>query len=327
MVGAGARGTTHARVWKMIDNARLVAVADIDEERAKEAAKKFDFDVWSTDFRKVVSRPDVNVVSVCTPAFYHPEVTVFAAQRGKHILCEKPIALTLDDADRMIEAADAHSVILTIGFQRRYTRYASTLARLIQRGEIGRPVMYRIMSAVEIRPKRAMHDMKRGNGGPIVDSCCHWFDLWRMVFNAEPTRVTARGLTLAKGREELKHIQELAPDTAALIVEYDSGDIGVITVSWGLPPGVAGQRGQDILGSGGVMFPGRDEITVVKEGGREKKIGGLMEDAAKKQIHHFVRTVAEEDEPKVTGEDGKIALRVSLAALESMETGKPVTLG
>ena len=101
VVGAGAMGTRHARLWKTVENVRLVAVADTNGERAEKLAKELDFDRWSTDFRSVVPRRDVDIVSVCTPAFHHPDVTVFAAGRGKHVLCEKPISLTIEDADRI----------------------------------------------------------------------------------------------------------------------------------------------------------------------------------------------------------------------------------
>jgi len=325
VVGAGERGTQHARAWESLGNVRLVAVADIDRGRAERLAEELNFDFWSTDFRSAVSQPGVDIVSICTPAYFHPEVAVFSAEKSRHILCEKPIALTLEAADVIIEAARENDVKLSIGFQRRYTKYAETLAEVIQKGEIGRPVMFRLESAVEIRPKRAMHDRRRGNAGPVVDGCCHYFDLWRMIFNSEPTRVTARGFTFAEGRKELEGIEELAPDTVALIVEHASGDLGVITVSWGLPPGVKGRRGSDILGPEGVILLNR-ELRVIKEGGVERRIGPFVEDALREEVRSFAQSVLTDTEPKVTGEDGRVALRVSLAALESIETGETVEL-
>jgi len=88
-------GAQHADGWRTVEEARLIAVADVDAGRARRFVEKYGFTTWSTDYREVIALDEVDVVSVCTPAFYHPEVAVFAARHGKHILCEKPIALTL----------------------------------------------------------------------------------------------------------------------------------------------------------------------------------------------------------------------------------------
>ena len=277
----------------------------------------------------MIALNEVDVVSVCTPAFYHPEVAVLAARHGKHILCEKPIALTLEGADQMIEAAQSNGVKLSVGFQLRRSRRTEELRNLIQGGEIGRPVMFRRNVSAPIRTtvgKPAMHDMRRGNGGPVVDMCCHFFDLLRAILNAEPVWVTARGFTFAKGRKELKGIEEVAPDTAAILVEYSSGDLGVITITWGLPPGVQGGNMEDISGPEGVLVLTSNEISVIKEGGETRGIAFPQENEKAKEIRDFARTISEDVVPEVTGEDGRIALRVSLAALESMGNGEPVSL-
>ena len=329
VVGAGALGARHATCWANAEGAQVVSIADVDAERARSLAEALKAEAWSTDYEEMAALSEVDVVSVCTPTYYHPEIAVFAAQHGKHVLSEKPIALSLEAADAMIEAARANGVKLGIGFQRRYSKRSEEMKRLIQDGEIGRPVMFRFTSSAPIRTivgKPAMHDMLRGNGGPVVDQCCHFFDLWRMVFDAEPVRVTARGLTFAAGRPELAHLEQLAPDTAAIIVEHDSGDLGVITITWGLPPGVRGGHMDDILGPEGAVLFTRDEITVIREGGEKREITIPPEDTKAKQVRHFVQCILEDEAPNATGENGRIALQVSLAALESIGTGQPVSL-
>ena len=329
VVGAGAMGARHAEGWSTVDEARLIAVADVDEGRARRLAEEYGFVRWTTDYREVVASDEVDVVSVCTPAFYHPEVAVFAAQQGKHVLCEKPIALTLEGADRMIDAARSSGVKLGIGFQLRFSKATKELKKLFRRGEIGRPVMWRRNASAPIRTivgKPAMHDLKRGNGGPVVDESCHTFDLWRVVLGGEPVRVTARGFTFAEGREELKDVEELAPDTAAVIVEHSSGDIGVLTITWGLPPGAYGGSMADILGPEGAIVFAKDGLKVIKEGGEEREIPCPLGGEKAEEIRHFARAILEGGEPEATGEDGRIALQVSLAALESMRKKEPVSI-
>jgi len=326
VIGAGDMGTQHSRGWSTFKNARLVAVVDPIEERAMNLKRKFGFKMWTKDFRKAIDRDDVDVVSVCTPAYYHPEITIYAAERGKHVLCEKPIALTLKEADEMIRACEKNGVFLEIGFQKRYMENYIKLKSLLEEGTIGDPIVYVRSAAVEIRPKRAMHDLKRGNGGPIIDECCHFFDIWRVLFSSEPIWVMARGFTFAKGRPELAHITELAPDTASLNVEYASGDLGIITISWGLPPGIRLPGSEYILGPKGAIILSHKQLIIKKEGGKEESIIFNSTNAKVEQIRYFARVVLGEAEPKVSGEDGKVALQVSLAALESMRIKRPVTI-
>jgi len=326
VVGAGDMGRQHAQGWSTLGNVELIAVVDPIRERAMNLKREYGFETCTDDYRKAIDREDVDIVSVCTPAYYHPEITIYAAERGKHVLCEKPLALTLKEADEMIRACRKNGVFLEVGFQRRYMERYVKLKDLIQGGTIGRPTLYVLSSAVEIRPKRAMHDLKRGNGGPIIDTCCHFFDIWRVLFSSEPIWVMTRGFTFAEGRPELTHIKKLAPDTASLNVEYESKDLGVIIISWGLPPGLRLPGSEYILGSKGAIVISHKQLMIKKEGGKEEKITFNPVNAKVKQVHYFARVVLGEAEPRVSGEDGKVALKVSLAALKSMRTKRPVTI-
>ena len=112
-------GRNHVRAWSGVEGTRVVAVADVDQARASALASEYGVENVYSDYRPALERPDVQMVSVCVPAYYHPEVTIFAAERGKHVLCEKPIALTTERAQAMIEAARRNDVRLGIGFQLR----------------------------------------------------------------------------------------------------------------------------------------------------------------------------------------------------------------
>jgi UDP-N-acetylglucosamine 3-dehydrogenase len=322
-------GTTHAKAWMRGEVGRVVAVADVDEVRAKKLAQECGLDRHHTDYKQAIAQPEVQIVSVCTPTCFHPPVSIFAMEHGKHVLSEKPIALTVADAQKMIAAAEERRVRLAIGFVLRFSRATELVAEHLAKGTIGRPVMFRHSQIAEIRPKRAMHDRDQNNG-PLVDTCCHNFDMWRVCFASEPKRVTARGFTFGSNKPELSHLKQLAVDTAALIVEFASGDIGVITISWGMPPGTRFPGGSDILGPNGIIkLGGLADISIIK-GAKEEKFGdpkAQLPDLHVQQTTHFARAVAEGGPVKATGADGLAALKVSLAALESIETGKTVELG
>ncbi len=322
VVGAGDRGQVHARAWQA-QGARVVAVADVDQARAQALAEACGARPF-LDWREAVAQPDLDVVSVCVPAAYHAPVAVAAMEAGRHVLCEKPAALSLADADRMLATARRQGVRLGFFFQRRFGADVAELRRLVAEGELGRPVLMQVVIGNTIRPKRAMHDLRQ-NAGPIVDYCCHWFDLWRAVFGADPVRVRATGLTLAAGRPELAGIAEVAPDTAVIAVDYASGDVGAITISWGLPPGVRAPGLQVLLGPRGSVRLQGLEFEACREGAEVSRWSVRhAQDLNHALVQDFAAAVAQGREPTVTGEDGRRALAVSLGALLSLRTGQAV---
>jgi predicted dehydrogenase len=246
------------------------------------------------------------------------------------VLCEKPIAIRLNDADRMIEAAAKNRVKLGVGFMRRHSPVLADLERFLVEGELGRPVMYHASDIREIRPKREMHDVQV-NGGPVIDMAVHLIDLWATIFVSKPVSVSAQGLVLAAGRPEIAHVKQAAVDTATVLVKFDSGDIGTFVVTWGLPPKVTPESHPDqIYGAGGLgeVYYGRNkqELRLMTEDGWWQTVSISHEDMYQNQIDAFVRWVSGEDEFPAKGEDGRLALQVALGALESIETGKTVLL-
>jgi len=330
IVGAGDMGTKHAERWQKLPEAEVVAVVDIIEERAKRLAQTHQLNRWHTDYRPAVALPAVDVVSVCVPTCDHPEITIFAANQGKHILCEKPIALTLAQADAMIDSARQNGVNLGLGFMRRYSPVLASLRGWLADGNLGRPVMYHATDVREIRPKREMHDAN-ANGGPIIDMGVHLFDGWRYIFNSQPERVFAQSMKIARDRAELGHIDEIAFDTATVTVRFASGDAGTFVVSWGLPPGVTPTGNPDqIFGPKGLVQTfynmTHQNAQVTKAGGKTEIIADSTQDMYQLEIADFAQSIINNRPPKTTGEDGRLALQVALAALESIQTGQPVSL-
>ena len=121
IVGCGYMGQIHAERWAKIPGVRIAAVADIDHQRADAMANRYRLEVYYTDYLDAISQPDVHVVSVCVPTSLHADVTIASAQLRKHVLCETPMALTLEDADRMITSTKDNDVKLGIGFMRRHS--------------------------------------------------------------------------------------------------------------------------------------------------------------------------------------------------------------
>jgi predicted dehydrogenase len=327
IVGCGMMGTIHAQGWQRLPDARVVAVVDILEERAQKLAAQLGLSSWHSDFRAAIASPEVDVVSVCIPTNLHAEVTLFAANLGKHILCEKPIALRLEDAQAMIEAAQRAQVKLGIGFMRRHSPVLEALRDWIAAGHLGRPLLYQAFDVRQIRPKLAMHDAQQ-NGGPVVDMAVHLFDTWSCIFESNPVEIYAQGLCLACERPELASIQNLAPDTASILARYASGDQGSFTVTWGLPPGVNPPgRAECIYGSKGmaeVVFElNHQELRWMKEGGEWETIASNDENCYQREIASMARHILDGTPYPSSGADGLVALRAALAALHSIQSRQP----
>lgn len=330
IVGCGMMGAIHTSCWQKLAEARVVAVVDTLEDRARELAETCNLDTWYTDYRKAISRTDVDVVSVCSPTYSHPEIGCFAAEHGKHVLSEKPIALTMEDGEAMLEAARTHGVRLGVGFMRHHSPVVAALRTWLKAGHAGRPVLYEARDYREIRPKREMHDV-HANGGPVIDMGVHLFDLWSRIFDAEPAEVFARGFRFAEGRGELAHIREVAVDTADIAVTYTSGDVGHFSVCWGLPPGVNPEGIPDsILGPRGyahVSFGRMQQaLHTCHEGGVWETMATSTQDMYELEIAAFAYALRHPAATFPGGEAGLRALRVALAALESIHTGQVVRI-
>ncbi len=325
VIGAGDLGTVHAEQWQKVPAAQVVAICDIDKERALAAQEKFGIDAAYTDYREALNHPGIDAVSVAIPGSVHRIVSEAAMRRGYHVLCEKPIAVTWEDGQAMVTAAQECGVKFALGFCKRFLEQVQKLRELVQSGIIGRPVFYRHISGISVRPKLWIMDKEMG-GGPIIDMACHYFDQWRVIFDSEPVRVKASGVTLSAD-SSLMADYDPQVDTVTILVEFASGEVGSLSLSWGLPPGVSSGVLEDVLGPGGLItVRGFDELVVQTEDGATKVFNNLDTNMYEREIAAFAEAIREDKPVAAGGEDGMIALQVSIAALRSIETGQMVAL-
>jgi predicted dehydrogenase len=326
IIGCGDMGRNHATQWQAVEDAQIAAVSDpLDERRDKmvEDTGAAGYPEW----KDAILHEGVNVVSVCTPVCCHSEIGVFAAEHGRHVLCEKPIALTLDQADEMIRAAKENNVLLSTSLQYRGFARNARYRRLIREGAFGGPIFVRYMDIREVRPKIAMH-RKSMNGGPIIDMAGHYFDTMRYLTGEEPVSISAQGHVFGRGKERLASVDDFAVDAAEILVKMTGGHVLSAFINWGMPEGFKGFGGEEYI-VGPVMsarlqgdevclrYPDREETFSAKEGNPP---------GSSVRINDLAAAIREGRQPEVTGEDGRIALSVSLAALESIETGEVVKL-
>jgi UDP-N-acetylglucosamine 3-dehydrogenase len=326
-IGAGG----HLPAYAHIPEAELVAVCDAVEELAHAAAERSGAAAY-TDYRQLLEREDVEMVDLCLPTYLHAEVAVAAAEAGKHILCEKPMAHTLEAADAMIEAAQANGVKLMIGQVRRFDhRYTSIKAQL-DAGKVGKPAFIRRAERqfLPFPPDAWQWDPMRG-GGVILDIGVHATDLFRWLFGKEAVEVYTVARSVRGAAREAGSY-----DHAMITCKFDGGGVGFAEASWAYPNGFGGTlyAQLDVVGTEGkIQYADRDTnpmLTYTAEKEHELpryfKFMSTTEYAFEEEIRHFVHCVLEDWEPLVSPQDARAALEMALAAQRSAETEEPVQL-
>ena len=323
IVGVGGMGNVHGRAYREMLNAQPVAVVDIRPEVAETTAKNLDCE-WFTDFDEMMAAVDPDVVSVCTPTPWHKEYAVKAAQAGKNIVVEKPMARSLEDCREMVEAAERAGVTLMVAHVLRFFPEFATAKAQVDAGAVGNPAIVRTTRAGTY--PRASNDWF-GNfdwsGGAILDLIIHDFDWLRWTFG-DVERVYAKGLIHRK----IEHT-----DYALVTLRFKSGVIAHVDTSWLNPTGFVVQF--EIAGDDG-LIEFRNQIstplTIAQIKSTDEKPGVVipesptMQDPYLQELQHFIDCIEKGEKPSITPEDGLRAVEIGLAAIESIHIGKPVDL-
>ena len=324
IVGCGAMGKAHARVYGERQDCRIHCVHDADEARAADLAETFGARVRGS-VPEAVTDDDVDLVSVCTPVCFHPEVAIAAAWAGKHVLCEKPIALSLDQARQMDQAARGSGVHLAVSYQFRGRAQYRKYRELIGSGQLAGPLFARFVDVREVRPKTAMHSRSL-NGGPLIDMAGHFFDLMRFLTGEEPNTVFASGHVFGAGKQRLSQISDLAIDAAEIQVRYTGGHVASIFVHWGLPEKTPSYTNEYLATAEAHVQTEGDEVVLAR--GEEKQSFPLEANPPEPgvSIDAMIGAIRGGGNVLVSAVDGAKALAVSLAALQSINNGSPVAL-
>jgi UDP-N-acetyl-2-amino-2-deoxyglucuronate dehydrogenase len=336
VVGAGVISLVHADAIASIPDARLVAVTDVEPERAKALAAAHEC-AAEPNLDALLARDDVEVVSVCVPSGLHAEVGIRAAVAGKHLVVEKPVDVSLEAADRLISAARAAAVVMTVISQHRFDKGLIDLRRLLDDGRLGRLVLgeastkwYRSQGYYDSAAWRGTWAL---DGGSLMNQGIHYLDLllWCMGPVVEVTALFAT---------QTHQIE--VEDAALAALRFASGAVGTVVASTAVFPGFA-QR-LEISGTGGTVVVEDGEISRCEladdhddpglRGGRTSRNGGQSGAAARPagldiashaaQISDLLNAIDEGREPSVAGEDGRAALEVVRAVYESAWAGRTV---
>ena len=338
IIGCGKIAETHAKALNDSELADFVACCDMEEARVNALADQYNVPLRFTDVHEMLRSGEVEAVHICAPHPAHATLVVAAAEAGVHMICEKPITISLAEADRMIEAADKAGVKFAVIFQRRFWPAAQRIRAAIDDGRLGIPTLgectvriWRPRSYFESDPWRGTWATE--GGGVLMNQAVHAIDQFQW-FMGRAVEVVGRYATL-------RHVEYIdVEDTAVATVVFDSGGLGVIQASstfetnLGFRVAVHGDSGAAISvwenpeGRQGVNdiwnIPGEEHL---REGWERDELGGpgfpgfhLL------QIDDFLQSIIDDRPPAVTGRDARNSLEIILAIYESSRTGLPIKL-
>jgi len=335
IIGAGfIAQQSHIPSYLNSPSTTIIGIADPDTRKLDEVKNLFGVQETFSDYKDLFKEP-MDAISICTPPKYHAEITIEAANRGLHILCEKPIALTLEEADKMIEACKKNNVQLMVGFNYRFIKNHEKAKRMMEEGRIGKPFFIQGQFASTgpygdfERTRNSFYFDPIGGGGVLLDSGSHLFDLLRW-FCGEPKSVSAKIGTYGK---DIK-----VEDVATATLDFENGCIGVLTCMWTQIESwsVMGSEGFiKIVGSEGKIISQlfgpslkyfskrskickiRGEIELTPRGFDPSIPTRALQKSWFDEINAFVEAIKSGKNVPVTGEDGKKALGLVLKAYES----------
>ncbi len=328
VIGCGAIAQNcHLPGYAKDKNCIIAAVADPARARLKEVNEAFKIEKSFSKWEKMLDEVDLDVVSVCTPNAFHAEQAIAAMNRGIHVLCEKPLCLSMAEAKKIRKAQEKSGVKFMVGFTHRFFTGNQKAKKLLDKGDLGKPFMIRIRFAHSgpvpgWAKSDWFYDAPRAGGGALLDMGIHAIDLAMHLIG--PIKAVSASIgTLVKKI----HVD----DNAVLILEFENKQLGYIEVGWTSKPGFAGT---EVYGTEGSLFVDYLQGLKVLRGkntpdGKQKLIWRTLDKNPTRggwdvEIGQFLDYVRKNKEPKESLQCGINALAVALASYRSAKTGRKV---
>lgn len=337
VIGTGGMGMNHCEYLNEIPEAELVGICDVNPEIAKKTAEKFKLKKFYTNYQQLINNEDINAVIIATPHYYHPPIAIYAMERKIHVLTEKPLAVSVSEADKMIEAAKKNKVSFSVMFQRRTMPDCKLAKKIIDEGKIGK--ICRVFLRMAAYRTQAYYDSaawrgtwKGEGGGILINQAPHEIDIlcWLVGLPEELT---------AKVFRRIHKIE--VEDEAHALLKYRNGAIGYLFLSTAEIGGdlyeIIGEEGKLIIGNGGIRFFRFEEniqkftFTTNETWGvpkfHEEKLEIPQQEYGHKVIiENFIKNILHGETLISPGEEGIYSLEVLNAILLSGIKGKAVKI-
>ncbi len=321
IIGCGFVGSVHAESITDADQGKLLACYDVDEKNVKEFAEKYNLQAY-TDLERFLARDDIQIVSICTPSSLHGSLGIKTAEAKKHVIIEKPLDITPQKCDAVIDVAHKNGVKLTVIFQSRFKEAAQALRSALEDGRFGRLVLGNALvkwyRSPEYYRKGGWKGTKKyDGGGALINQSIHTIDLLQWIMG--PVKEIQ-----SKVRTLIHDIE--VEDTALAILEFENGALGVIEGTTSIYPGfderleIHGENGCACIEGNRIAAwefkEERKEDEQIKLIGQEDKSGGAKEATGistqyhQRQIEDMIDAVLSDRKPLIDGEEGKKAVEI-----------------
>lgn len=297
VLGCGVWGRNHARVYKQLPQANLVKICDIKPKTVKEIAETYQTQ-HTTNPDTIFNDPTIDAVSICTPTVTHADLAQRALEAGKHVLVEKPMTNTLQEAKGLIQTANKNNLHLAVGFVERFNPAVNEALKLVKQGEIGQVILAQTRR-VSQWPQRI------GDVGVIKDLAIHDIDIVNQLFRDDPTLVFANAGS----------IQHSFEDYANIMICYPGNRNAFVETNWLTPRKI---RKLIITGTEGLINVEyiTQELTIENTKGIYQPFI-QQEEPLKRELETFLDCIIQDKPQVVTGEDGLKALKICEEAIES----------
>lgn len=326
IVGVGRIGKLHAEnLAYRIPDARILAIADIQQEAAQQVASRLGVPKASGDYRTILDDKDIDAILICSATDTHAQIIEEASAVGKHIFCEKPIDLDLKRIDQALAAAKKADIKLQVGFNRRYDAHFRQVHDTVATGKIGEVHILRITSRDPAPPPIAYVKV---SGGIFMDMTIHDFDMARYLVGSEVTEIFAAGGVLID--PQIGKAGDL--DTATTVLRFENGAIGTIDNSRKAVYGY--DQRAEVFGSAGMVGtsnPAAHSAVISDVSGIHGPLPLYFfleryNESYVAEMKEFIACIQNDAAPTVSGIDARIATVMALAAKKSSQENRPIKL-
>jgi len=336
LIGSQFITSIHYESLERVADAEVRAIASKTEEHVRKFAEERGIENWYTDYRELLARDDIDMVVIGVPNYLHHEVTIAAAEAGKHVVLEKPMAMNLTECDEMIAACALAGVKLMYAEELCFTPKYVRLKQLVQEGALGDVFLIKQSEKHDGPHSPWFWDVERSGGGVMLDMGCHGIEFARWMLGRPRIKSVYCDLKLNLHKDKTR-----GDDTSIIIVDFEGGATAYIEESWAKLGGMDDTA--EVHGTGGVAYAdilkGTSIQTYSKEGyGYAVEKAGdtkgwsftIYEEAWNygfpQELEHFVKCVKEDLEPEVTGQDGRAVMEAIFAAYASAGEGRRIDL-
>lgn len=335
LIGSGFVSDIHAHSFKhFVQNAEVVAVASPTPGKAAQFAQERGIPHAFENYRDLLAMPEIEMISLALPNDLHCQVTVDAANAGKHVVCEKPLCRTLEEADRMIETCRKQGVLLLYAEELLFAPKYVRARQLAKEGALGNVFLVKQWEEHFGPHSSWFWDVNRSGGGVLLDMGCHSIEYARWVFGKPPVKSVSATLGTYVHGDKTE-----GEDHTIVVVEYEGGKIGMAENSWAKPGGVDDRaeiygskghtradllRGNALLTYSEVGYGYATEKMDITTGWTFTMFEEVWNYGFPQEMQHFVNCVLGTETPIETGEDGREVLKIILAAYQSAGEGRKI---